>query len=68
MFRDSWPKSHPLEPRTPVYHNYVSTPPPPPRGILSFKLFSFIILKNVLKVSDGPGLIMAVYQESDRLL
>ena len=30
MLRDSWPKSHPLEPRTPVYHNYVSIPPPPP--------------------------------------
>ena len=31
MFRDSWPKSHPLEPRTPVYHiTWLSTPPPPP--------------------------------------
>ena len=28
MFRDSWPKSHPLEPRTPVYH--ITWVPPPP--------------------------------------
>ena len=33
MFRDSWPKSHPLEPRTPRLPYYVSTPPPPPRAI-----------------------------------
>ena len=32
MFRDSWPKSHPLEPRTPRLPHYVSTPPPPPGG------------------------------------
>ena len=30
MFRDSWPKIHPLEPRTPRLPYYVSTPPPPP--------------------------------------
>ena len=30
MFRDSWPKSHPLEPRTPVYHITWVPPPPPP--------------------------------------
>ena len=30
MFRDSWPKSHPLEPRTPVYH--ITWVPPPPPG------------------------------------
>ena len=30
MFRDSWPKSHPLEPRTPVYHIISEYPPPPP--------------------------------------
>ena len=28
MFRDSWPKSRPLEPRTPVYH--ITWVPPPP--------------------------------------
>ena len=31
---DSSPKSHPLEPRTPVYHN-TWVPPPPPPGFLS---------------------------------
>ena len=32
MFRDSWPKSNPLEPRTPRLPYYLSTPPPPPPG------------------------------------
>ena len=33
---DSWPKSHPLEPRTPVYH-ITWVPPPPPGGMTSLK-------------------------------
>ena len=56
MFRDSWPKSHPLEPRTPRLPYYVSTPPPP--GVQSFKTASAVCqrldtsvnqLKNELK-------------------
>ena len=47
MFRDSWPKSHPLEPRTPVYH--IMWFPPPPRAWDkegSFKVCFVHILKS----------------------
>ena len=39
MFRDSWQKSHPLEPRTPVYHiTWVPPPPPPGTGVALHEL------------------------------
>ena len=50
MFRDSWPKSHPLEPRTPVYHiTWVPPPPPPPPGWKGDIFVSGIFSR------DGPG-------------
>ena len=54
MFRDSWPKSHPLEPRTPVYHITWVPPPPPPGLDIAWVTKARIINSNKL-TRGGPA-------------
>ena len=61
MFRDSWPKSHPLEPRTPVYHITWVPPPPPPRDSIPTTNACKVDTSNRNHLKEAGGLRQKKY-------